>query len=30
MRKYIIQLMAVFNWLHERRWAWIFGHDGKE
>ena len=24
--KYIAQIMAVFNWLHKRRWAWIFEH----
>ena len=24
--RYIAQIMAVFNWLHKRRWAWIFGN----
>lgn len=33
MWKYIVQILAVFNWLHRRRWEWIFGKgdskDGK-
>ena len=24
--RYIAQIMAVFNWILERRWRWIFGH----
>lgn len=27
MKKYIAQLMAIFNWMHWRRWAWILGKD---
>ncbi len=25
--KYIAQILAIFNWLHRRRWRWIFGKD---
>ena len=25
--KYIAQIMAVCNWMHERFWRWIFEHD---
>ena len=28
--RYIAQIMAVLNWLHERRWRWIFGEDGEK
>ena len=24
--KYIAQIMAVCNWIHERFWRWIFGN----
>ena len=24
--RYIAQIMAVFNWIHKRLWAWIFGN----
>ena len=24
--KYIAQIVAVFNWILERRWRWIFGN----
>lgn len=27
MRKYIMQILAVFNWLYRRRWKWIFGKE---
>lgn len=27
--RYIAQVMAVFNWLTDRRWRWIFGKDGE-
>lgn len=28
--KYIAQILAIFNWLHRRRWAWIFGKDDRD
>ena len=24
--RYIAQIIAVCNWMHKRRWAWIFGN----
>lgn len=24
--RYLAQIMAVFNWLIDRRWRWIFGN----
>lgn len=25
--RYLAQIMAVFNWLIDRRWRWIWGND---
>lgn len=26
--RYLAQIMAVLNWLIDRRWRWIFGEKG--